>query len=123
MLEEARHAVLFARARGGPGEMTVRTALELATRGGARVLGREDELGSLEPGKLADLALWRVDTLAHSGITDPVAALVLGVTPPLELLLVNGRAVVERGRVITVNEENVAAEVEQAHRALVRKAG
>ena len=45
---------------------------------GARCLGREDELGSLEAGKLADVALWRLDGLDHAGIADPVAALVLG---------------------------------------------
>ena len=56
-----------------------------------RCLGRADEIGSLEPGKLADLALWRLDGLGHAGIADPVAALVLGAPPPLELLLVGGR--------------------------------
>ena len=55
----------------------------MGTIGGARVLGREDELGSLERGKLADVALWRVDGLAHAGCEDPVAALVLGSRPPL----------------------------------------
>ena len=50
----------------------------MATIGGARVLGRDDEIGSLEAGKLADLALWRLDTVAHADIEDPVAALVLG---------------------------------------------
>src|SRR5204863_8912560 len=77
LLEEVRHALLFARARGGPEALTVRDALELATMGGARALGREDEIGSLEPGKLADVALWRLDKL-HADIADPVAALVLG---------------------------------------------
>jgi cytosine/adenosine deaminase-related metal-dependent hydrolase len=91
LLEEVRQAVLFARATGGPQAMAVRDALEMATIGGASVLGRADELGSLEPGKLADVALWRVDGLPHAGIVDPVAALVLGSPPPLELLLVHGR--------------------------------
>ena len=82
----------------------MRQALELATIGGARVLGREAEIGSLEPGKLADVALWRLDTLPHAGIADPVAALVLGSPAPLELLLVNGRPVVEHDTVLTVDE-------------------
>ncbi|TXG92308.1 8-oxoguanine deaminase [Rhodococcus rhodnii] len=123
MIEEARHATLFARARGGPDAMSVRTALELATIGGARVLGRDGDLGSIEPGKLADLALWRVDALGHAGITDPVAALVLGATPPLERLFVDGRVVVESGRTVTVDEESVAREVARAHDALVAGAG
>ena len=50
-----------------------------------------DEIGSLEVGKLADIAVWRLDTLAHIDIVDPIAALVLGAPPPLELLLVGGR--------------------------------
>jgi cytosine/adenosine deaminase-related metal-dependent hydrolase len=123
LLEEARHAVLFARARNGPRALGVRAALEMATLDGARILGREDEIGSLEVGKLADLAVWRLDTLAHAGISDPVAALVLGTPPPLELLLVNGRAVVEHGRLVTVDESALAARVALAQRDLVRKAG
>jgi cytosine/adenosine deaminase-related metal-dependent hydrolase len=87
------------------------------------VLGREQEIGSLEPGKLADLALWRIDTLAHAGITDPVAALVLGVAPPLELLLVNGSPVVEHGAVLTVDEDALAVQIAEVHQTLLRKAG
>jgi 8-oxoguanine deaminase len=123
LLEEARHALLFARARGGPEALGVRDALELATIGGARVLGRSADLGSIEVGKLADLALWRVDTIAHAGIEDPVAALILGSQPPLELLLVNGRAVVEHDHVLTVDEQSLAGEVASVHRSLIRKAG
>ena len=95
----------------------------MATIGGARVLGRDGDLGSVEPGKLADLALWRLDTIAHAGITDPVAALVLGSPPPLELLLVDGRTVVERDRVVTVDESVIAQEATTVHQSLVRKAG
>ncbi|MBT2266815.1 8-oxoguanine deaminase [Rhodococcus erythropolis] len=122
LIEESRHALLFARAKGGPQTMTVRKALELGTIGGARVLGREREIGSIEVGKLADLAVWKLDTVAHAGITDPVAALVLGSTPPLKLLLVNGRIVVADGRVTTVDEDVVASDVARAHHDLLGKA-
>jgi cytosine/adenosine deaminase-related metal-dependent hydrolase len=95
----------------------------MATIGGAEVLGRAREIGSLEPGKLADVALWRLDGLGHTDIVDPVAALVLGAQPPLELLLVNGRTVVERDRVTTVDEAEVARRVATASTKLLSRAG
>ena len=122
LVEEVRHAVLFARAVGGPQALTVRAALELATLGGARVLGWDDQIGSLEPGKLADVALWRVDTAAHAGITDPVAALVLGTPPPLELLLVQGRPVVRHDAMVDVDEERLAVDVRAASETLMCRA-
>ena len=121
LIGEVRAATRFARATGGPRAMGVRDALELATRGGARLLGREAEIGSLEPGKLADIALWRLDTLPHADIADPVAALVLGPRPPLELLLVNGQQVVSRDRVLTVDEHRAAAAARRAAVALAAK--
>ncbi|TWD73133.1 cytosine/adenosine deaminase-related metal-dependent hydrolase [Kribbella amoyensis] len=121
MLEEVRHALLFARAAGGAEALGVRDALELATLGGAAVLDRSDEIGSIEPDKLADLALWRVDDLPHAGIDDPVAALVLGSPPPLDLLLVNGRTVVDQDHLVTVDEETVRGEVVAAHNRLIRR--
>jgi cytosine/adenosine deaminase-related metal-dependent hydrolase len=123
LLEEVRHAVLFARARGGPRALTVRDALEMGTMGGARVLGRQDEIGSLETGKLADVAVWRLDTLPHIDIADPVAALVLGAPPPIELLLVNGRPVVEHDRLVNVDEETVAGDVLKASKSLLARVG
>ena len=123
LLGEVRAATLLARAAGGPQAMGVRRALEMATMGGARVLGRETEIGSLEPGKLADIALWRLDSLPQAGIADPVAALVLGGPAPLELLLVNGRTVVERDHVQTVDEDAVASAASAAGRALLAVAG
>jgi cytosine/adenosine deaminase-related metal-dependent hydrolase len=122
LLEEMRHAVLFARAVGGPTALTVRDGLELATMGGARVLGRETDLGSIEVGKLADLAVWRLDGLGHADVADPVAALVLGSPPPLDLLLVNGRPVVEHDRVVTVDTDAIARECARVHRTLLEKA-
>jgi cytosine/adenosine deaminase-related metal-dependent hydrolase len=120
LLGEVTAATQFARAVGGPQAMTVREAVELGTLGGARLLGREAEIGSLEPGKLADLAVWRLDGGPHAGIVDPVAALVLGPPPPLELLLVNGRAVVERDRAVTVDEQQATGAARQASESLMR---
>ena len=119
MLEEARHALLFARAVGGPTALGVRDALEIATIGGAKVLGWDDQIGSLEPGKLADVALWRVDGLSHGDIVDPVAGLVLGDRPPVELLLVGGRTVVEQDRLATVDEHRLAADLKRASTTLL----
>ncbi|MFE9326568.1 8-oxoguanine deaminase [Nocardia sp. NPDC052278] len=121
MIEEPRNALLYARAKGGPRALGTRKALELATIGGARVLGRESEIGSIEPGKLADLALWRLDTPAHAGIDDPVTALILGSAPPLAALIVNGRMVVQDGEVRTVDEEKIGGKVARAQAALVAK--
>ena len=122
LLAEVKAAALFARAAGGPRALGVREALELATLGGARLLGRDAEIGSLEPGKLADVALWRLDTLPHADIADPVAALVLGPSAPLKLLLVNGRTVVAHDRVLTVDEQQAAAAARLASRTLAEKA-
>jgi cytosine/adenosine deaminase-related metal-dependent hydrolase len=123
LLEEAHQAVMMARATGGPTALTTRAALEMATLGGARVLGRQDSLGSIEPGKLADLVLWRRDGLGHSGIADPVAALVLGEVPPIERLWVNGETIVRSGELTTIDAEATAAEVAAAHDVLIAKAG
>jgi 8-oxoguanine deaminase len=118
---ELREALLFARLRGGPAAMTAREALAHATMEGARCLGRDDELGSLEPGKLADVALWRLDGLDHAGIEDPVAALVLGAPQRVELLLVGGRAVVESGELRTADEDALAADLARESRRLLAR--
>ena len=123
LVEELRHALLMARATGGPTEMSVREALALATIGGAAVLGRADDIGSLEVGKQADVALWRLDGPGHAGIDDPVAALVLGSAPPLEALTVQGRIVVRAGEVVTVDEASSTAAGVRATATLMRRAG
>jgi cytosine/adenosine deaminase-related metal-dependent hydrolase len=105
---ELRWATYLARLRGGPESLTARQALWLGTMGGARCLGRQGELGSIEPGKQADLALWRIDGLEHAGIADPVAALVFAALPPLALLLVGGRTVVEDNEIRTVSTKEAA---------------
>src|SRR6185437_14324744 len=124
---ELHQALLAARVRDkrGPAALTARQALWLGTRGGARCLGRDDETGALRPGMLADIALWRLDGLAHDAIAhgpggDPVAALVLGPPAPLELLLVGGTPVVDGGELRTVDAATAAREVRAARLRLGR---
>ncbi|WFE28303.1 8-oxoguanine deaminase [Solwaraspora sp. WMMD791] len=120
--EELRQALYAARLRGGPAAMTARDALALGTIGGARCLGRDADIGSLQVGKLADVALWRLDGLGHAGIDDPVAALVLGPPAPVELLLVGGRPVVESAELRTADAADLAAGAAHAHRVLTTTA-
>jgi cytosine/adenosine deaminase-related metal-dependent hydrolase len=120
---EMRQALLFARLAGGTKAMRVRTALEVATREGARCLGREEEIGSLEPGKLADIALWRLDDPGHGGITDPVAALVLGPRQQVDRLIVDGATIVDGGVSTRVDAVAVAHALEKGARRLVERAG
>jgi cytosine/adenosine deaminase-related metal-dependent hydrolase len=109
---ELRQALYSARLRGGPAALTAAQALELATVHGARCLGRADELGTLEPGKLADVALWRLDGLDRAGIEDPVVALVFSAPRPADLVMVDGEIVVEDGELRTADEEQLARDLE-----------
>jgi cytosine/adenosine deaminase-related metal-dependent hydrolase len=106
---ELKQALLVARGRGGPEAMTAREALRLGTRGGAGVLGRDD-IGSLEPGKRADLAVWRVDGLAWAGADDPVASLVLAGPHRVDRLYVGGEEVVRDGHLVRADEDEIARE-------------
>ena len=106
---EVKQALLVARARGGPGALTAREALRLATRGGADVLGRDD-IGSLEPGKRADLAVWRTDGLELAGADDLVAGLVLSAPHRVDRLFVGGQERVRDGRLVDADEEEIARE-------------
>jgi cytosine/adenosine deaminase-related metal-dependent hydrolase len=120
---ELRQALLAARARGGPAALTARQALALGTMGSARCLGWSAELGSLEAGKQADVALWRLDGLGHADIADPVTALVFGPPAPLELLTVAGRPVVAAGELRTADPAVLAAQSRAAAANLRRRAG
>jgi cytosine/adenosine deaminase-related metal-dependent hydrolase len=110
---EVKQALLVARGRGGPAAMTARDALRLGTRGGADVLGRDD-IGSLEPGKCADLAIWSVDGLELAGAEDLVAALVLSAPHRVDRLVVGGEDVVRGGALVHADEAEIARE-QRAH--------
>ncbi len=120
LLSEARQAMLLQRVQNGADAMSAREALEIATRGGAAVLGRGGELGSIEPGKRADLAIWDVSGLGAAGAWDPVAALLLCGPFQVRDLIVEGRRVVREGRLTGVEIETV---LEAARRRLERLMG
>jgi cytosine/adenosine deaminase-related metal-dependent hydrolase len=113
---EVKQALLCARGRGGPRAMGVREAIRLGTRGGAEVLGRDD-IGSLEPGKRADFAVWSTDGLESGGAVDPVANLVFAGPHRVDRLYVAGNAVVLDGQLVNADEQQIAKE----HRAQARR--
>mgnify|MGYP002381962561 CR=1 FL=1 len=117
IITEARTAMLLQRVRNGADAMSARETLEIATRGGASVLGRLDALGSIEPGKRADLAIWDVTGLEAAGAWDPVAALVLCGPFPVRDLMVEGRLVVRDGELAGVQLGGV---LDAARRRLAR---
>jgi cytosine/adenosine deaminase-related metal-dependent hydrolase len=114
---ELHQALLLARGRaalqGDPDAATAmdaRGAWRLATAGGAACLGRDD-CGTLEPGKCADVAFFRIDDLAHAGIEDPLAALALAPPARAEAVVVNGKVVVRDGRLVTGDEHQIARDI------------
>jgi cytosine/adenosine deaminase-related metal-dependent hydrolase len=119
LVTEMSAALLIARLRGGAQALTAREALRLATLGGAHCLGRGAEIGSLEPGKLADIAVWRVDGLGAAGGADPVWTLAFAGLP-LETLIVNGQIVVERGELGTADVAALARDATAASRRVTR---
>ena len=116
LLLEVKQALLVARGRGGPDAMTAREALRLGTRGGAAVLGRDD-IGSLEPGKCADFAVWPTEALELGGADDPVAGLVLAAPFRVDRLVVGGEDVVRAGALVRADEGEIA----RAHRLQARR--
>jgi cytosine/adenosine deaminase-related metal-dependent hydrolase len=109
LFAEVKQALLVARALGGPTAMTARDALRLATRGGAAVLGRSD-IGSLEPGKRADIAIWRTDGLELGGAEDLVTGLVFSGSHRVDRLLVGGEDAVRGGQLVRADEQEIARE-------------
>jgi 8-oxoguanine deaminase len=127
LLSEARQAMLLARVGRSlepfgcdvaSAEMTARDALALATRGGARVLGRAHDIGRIAPGFCADLALYDLSALSFAGgaVHDPVGALMLCASAPAAFTVVDGRIVVRQGRLTTLE----TAPLVERHNRLAR---
>lgn len=117
LLGEARMAMFLQRVAGGADAMSAREVLEIATLGGARVLGRSD-LGSLEPGKRADLAIWDMSGIEAAGAWDPVAGLVLCGPTRVRDLFVEGRPVVRDGQLTTTDLPKLAERQRRLARSL-----
>ncbi|MBR0564492.1 8-oxoguanine deaminase [Azoarcus sp. L1K30] len=123
LLLEARMAMLLARVRdtgdgsGNPAALGARHALELATRGGAAALGRQD-IGHLAPGMCADIAIFDVSTLTHAGaLHDPLAALLFAAPAGVKHSIINGRQVVCDGVLLTVDSHRLV----ETHNRLARE--
>ena len=102
LLSEARQAMLLQRVALGADAMSAREALEVATLGGAQVLGRHD-CGQIAVGKRADIAVWDLSGLAAAGAWDPVAALVLCGPMAVRDLFVEGRHIVQGGQITSID--------------------
>ena len=127
LLGEVRQAMLLQRV-GWPGfessadRFSAREALELATLGGAAVLGRDD-IGSLESGKAADLVAFRIDDLNHAGgLSDPVAALLTCTPACAWLSMINGQLVVENGEIRGLDIGALVTRHNELSSALLEKA-
>jgi 8-oxoguanine deaminase len=116
MLAEARQALLLQRLGNGAASTTVQQVLRMATVEGARCLGRSD-IGRLEPGKRADIALFDLNGAGYSGAEDPVAALLLCAPASVRTLIVEGRVVVEDHKLTTIAMPPVLA----SHRSIAAR--
>jgi cytosine/adenosine deaminase-related metal-dependent hydrolase len=119
LIAEARMAMLLQRVERGADAMAAREVLEIATLGGAQVLGRSD-LGAIAPGKRADVAIWDMSGIEAAGSWDVVAALVLCGPTRVRDLFVEGAAVVRDGKMVTLDLPKV---VERQRRLAERLAG
>ncbi len=123
LLGEARQAMLLQRALGDPAALSAREALEMATLGGARVLGRDD-IGQISAGMSADIVAFRLDQISLAGaLHDPVAALVFCRPPAVDLSIINGKIVVEDGSLRTVDAPSLVENHNQLSAGLLRGAG
>jgi len=122
MLAEARMAMLLQRVRRGAGALSAQEALEMATLGGAKVLGRDD-IGSLEVGKAADFIAINLNRLEYAGaLHDPLAALVFCAPVNVDLSVINGEVVVEGGRIAGLDLGDIIARHNELSRRMLERA-
>ncbi len=117
LVAEARQAMLLQRVSAGADKMSAREALEIATLGGAQVLGRND-VGALAVGMRADVAIWDMRGVEAAGSWDPVALLLAGPTRVRDLF-VEGRQVVGDGQMLTIDLPRVVEQQNRLARAMM----
>jgi len=116
--QEARLAMLLGKLRNGAGAMSARDVLEMATRDGARCLGRDGEIGVLEPGAVADITVWSLDGPAFAGVLDdPIEGWLRCGPLAARHTIVAGRPVVTDGRLVSARLDEMLA----AHRSIARR--
>ena len=121
-IEEVRAALMLQRLREGAGAFDHIDALRLATQGSAKCLGRDD-IGTLESGKQADLALFKLDELRHSGYHDPLAALVLCGASRADRVMIGGEWKVIDARASHIDETDLIRRHSNAAQVLRARAG
>jgi len=112
ILEEARYT---AQPRGVRREkIATMELLKMATVNGAKALGMERQIGTIEEGKDADLVILDLDTAYPMHSSDPIDALVQLAQPQdIKMVIINGRVVMEDGKVLTIDEDEVKSKVKQ----------
>jgi len=117
MIEEVRQALMLQRLRYGSANVSHRDALRWATEGSANCLNRTD-IGKIEPGRRADLALFKLDELCHSGHHDSLAALVLCGAHRADYVMIEGRWRVENGAIVGYDTQDLMNRHDAAARQL-----
>ena len=122
MLFEIRQAMLVSRVKDNVNSMPARDSLYLATRGGARVLGRND-MGSIEVGKAADIAIFDISGIEYAGsIYDPIASLLFcGINQRTKYTIVNGKVVVKEGKLLTLDEKKLKEKADKLVKKLIER--
>jgi 8-oxoguanine deaminase len=122
MLAEVRMAMLLQRVQKGAGALSAQEALEMATLGGAAVLGRDD-IGSLASGKAADFIAINLDRLEYAGAGhDPLGALLFCQPVNVDLSVINGQVVVEKGHIVGFDLERAIARQKEISQEMLKRA-
>ena len=122
MLAEMRMAMLCQRSRGSEKIMTIEQTLEIATLGGARVLGRVGELGSIEEGKKADIIGFNLNKIEYAGAhKNPIGALLLCQPTKVDLSIINGRLIVKNGKLLNIDLPKVLSKHRERTKLLLSR--